>query len=376
MMKIGMYILSMTLLLAANAQGQGQSSLSLQKETVRSPFSGEWQVGISGADSQDEQSQSKKVDFRLGLKAKYELTSYLLLDIQPVVRLQSGQTQSVDGADSAENRILLNQAAVSLHSENFKLLAGALYQPALHSDLLVDRMAFPGARAQAMIKASQIETGVSIETAIPTSTSLSANTSELEPTPSLNTASFNLNWEASKRAFWRTKAGYFAFSDLPSAVAQKSRLLGNEVTAMSEADYSLKYEHQGIEATTVISLPVFNRLTLLAGGDYIQNQKAPSDMNTATFFWGGGEIYFNRNFTLGLRGGQFSVAPEAAVSYFNATNFETNRIGYVVETIFKFQRERFNVSVKYMDSELMYESEYQSREKTLTIKLETSYANI
>jgi hypothetical protein len=366
----------MTLLLAATAQGQGQSSLSLNKETVRSPFSGEWQVGISGADSQDERSQSKKVDFRLGVKAKYELTSYLLLDIQPVVRLQSGQTQSVDGADSAENKILLNQAAVDLHTDNFRLLAGALYQPALHSELLVDRMAFPGARAQAMIKTSQIETGVSVETAIPTSTSLSANTGELEPTPSLNTASINFNWEASKRAYWRTKAGYFSFADLPSAVAQKSGLLGNSVNTISEADSEFKFEHQGIEASTSLSIPVFNRFTITAGGDYLQNQKAPSDLNTATFIWGGGEIYFSRNFSWAVRGGPFSVAPEAAVSYFNSTGTETNRVGYVVETIFKFQRERFNLSVKYMDAELLYESTEQSREKTLTIKLETSYANI
>ena len=371
-----MYILSMTLLLAISAQGQGQSSLSLKQETVRSPFSGEWQVGISGADSQDEQSQSKKVDFRLGVRAKYELTSYLLLDIQPVIRLQSGQTQSVDGADSAENKILLNQAAVDLHSENFKFLAGALNQQALHSPLLVDNMAFPGARAQAMVNTSQTETGVAIETAIPTSTSLSANTSELEPTPSLNTASLNFNWQTSRRTFWKTKAGYFTYSDLPSAVAQKSRLLGNEVIAMSESDYSLKYEHQGLDAMTELSLPVFNRFTIVAGGSYLQNQKAPSDLNTATFFWGGGEIYFSRNFTWGLRGGQFSIAPESAVSYFNASGFETNRVGYVIESIFKFQKERFNLSVKYMDAELMYESEYQSREKTLTIKLETSYANI
>jgi hypothetical protein len=376
MIKIGMYILSMTLLLAGTAKAQGQSSLSLKPETERSPFSGEWQVGISGAESQDEQSQSKKVDFRLAVKAKYELTSYLLLDVQPVIRLQSGQTQSVDGADSAENKILLNQAAVDLHSENFKLLAGALNQTALHSPLLVDNMAFPGARAQAMLNTSQTETGISVETAIPTSTSLSANTSELEPTPSLNTAALRFNWQSSKRAFWKTKAGYFAYSDLPSAVAQKSRLLGNEVISMSESDYSLKYEHSGLDAMTEISIPVLNRFTLLAGGSYLQNQKAPSDLNTATFFWGGAEIYFNRNFSWDLMGGHFSVAPESAVSYFNATGFETNRVGYVIETIFKFQKERFNLSVKYMDAELMYESEYQSREKTLTIKLETAYANI
>lgn len=376
MMKNGIYILSMTLLLAMTAKGQGQNSLSLQKETARSPFSGEWQVSISGANAQDDQSQSKKVDFRLGINAKYELTSYLLLDVQPVIRLQSGQTQSVDGADSAENKILLNQAAVDLHSDHFKLLAGALYQQKLHSQLLVDRMAFPGARAQAMYNTSQFETGLAIETAIPTSTSLSANTSELEATPSLNTASVNFNWEGSKHAYWRTKAGYFAYSDLPSAVAQKSRLLGNEVEAMSEADYKMKYEHQGIEATTAVSYPIISRFKVVAGAEYLQNQKAPSDLNTATFYWGGGEVFFSRDFTWGLRGGQFSVAPESAVSYFNATGFETNRVGYMVESIFRFQRERFNLSIKYTDAELMYESEYQSREKTLSIKLETSYANI
>ncbi|MFS4461246.1 hypothetical protein [Bdellovibrio sp. HCB2-146] len=374
MKNFGIYILSISLLLAANAQGQVQSAMSL-KETERSSFLGEWKVGLSGTDNHDERSQSKKVDFRLDLKAKYHLTSYLLLDVQPAFRLQSGQTQSVDGADSAENKLLLNQAAMDFQpSKYFKFMAGALNQRSLHNQLLLDKIAFPAARAETMFNSTQVESGFALETAIPTSTSMSANTSELEPTPTFNTASASLNWLPSKRAFWKNRAGFFSFKNLPSAVAQKSQFLGNGVNSISEADYKFKYEYEGLEASTEISIPVLNRLTLLAGADYTQNQKAPTDLNAASFYWGGAELFVNRNFSVQVTGGRFAIAPDSAVAYFST--LETNRVGYSVESIFKFQRERFNLSVKFQDAETMYQSDTQSREQTLQLKLETSYANI
>lgn len=369
--------LCLTLILTAQAWAQGQISTALPSAKEDSRFSAEWRLRLAGSDINDERSQSKLVDIRTDIKTKYLLSHSLMLDIQPSLRMQSGQTQSVDGADKAENKILLNQAAAHyLPFSSLRLSAGALNQRSMHTDILVDNIAFPAARMEALMKLGATKTSLSLETAIPTSTSLSTNTKELESTPSLNTASLKFQIQTARNLFWKISAGYFAFNNLPSAVAQQSNLLGNEVEKISEAQYAFIHKFEGIEASTELQFPVLTSLDLKAGAEYLQNQKAPSDQNTATRYYANAEIHFSKNLDLVVEGSYFSVAPEAAVAYFNAGGFETNRIGYSAESYLSFKKEGFNIGVKYTDAEVMFTRDPQSREKTLMIKLETSYANI
>src|SRR5438445_12094789 len=183
------------------------------------------------------QSQAKYIDLRLDLRSKYTLTSSLLLDLQPSIRLVSGQAQTIDGADKMENKILLNQAAAHYSPfSGLRLSAGALNQRFMHSALLIDEMAFPAARIMGLTKGDTLEAGLAVETAIPTSTSLSTNTKELEPTPSLNTAALLMKWQPSKEAYWKAGVSYFMFNNLPSSVAQQSLLLGNmQINNVSDA---------------------------------------------------------------------------------------------------------------------------------------------
>nr|BFD67269.1 hypothetical protein HAGR004_22910 [Bdellovibrio sp. HAGR004] len=369
--------LCLTLILTAQTWAQGQISAVLPETKEQSRFSAEWRLRLQGYDIHDDRSQAKLVDIRTDIKAKYLLHRSLQLDIQPSLRLQSGQTQSVDGADKAENKILLNQAAAHYLPFSFlRMSAGALNQRHMHTDILVDSIAFPAARLEGLMKLGNTKTTLGMETAIPTSTSLSTNTKDLEATPSLNTASVKFQWQAARNLYWKASAGYFIYNNLPSAVAQKSNLLGNEVEKISEAQYTFMYKYEGIEASAELEFPVFSLLDIKAGAEYLQNQKAPSDQNTATRYFLAGEIHFSKDMDLVVEGSYFSIAPEAAVAYFNASSFETNRVGYSAESYLAFKKEGFNVGVKYTDAEVMYQREPQSREKTLMIKLETSYANL
>ncbi|KHD88172.1 MAG: hypothetical protein OM95_10405 [Bdellovibrio sp. ArHS] len=365
------------LILSAQAWAQGQNVLPSPEAKQDKKFSADWRIRLSGSDVRDEQSQSKIVDIRTEIKAKYNLSSSLLLDVQPVLRLQSGQTQSVNGADQPENKITLKQAAAQYTPFSFfRLTAGALDQDYMHTAILLDSIAFPAARLEGVLKSGDFKSLLALETAIPTSTSFSTNTKELEPTPSLNTAALQLNWQAAKNLYWKNSVGYFVYNNLPSAVAQKSRLLGNEVNKISEAQYEFLYKYEGLEASTAIEFPVFSLLDLSFGGQYILNQKAPSEQNMAYRYYVGSEFHFSKGLDLVLEGSYFSIAPEAAVAYFNASGFETNRIGYAAETYLSFKKEGFNLGIKYIDAEVMFSNAIQSREKTLLIKLETFYANI
>lgn len=358
-------------------QVQTQISTSLPKKKEEK-FQADWRLRMAGQDFKDEQSQAKYVDLRLDLRSKYLLTSSLSLDLQPSIRLVSGQAQTIDGADKMENKILLNQAAAHYTPfNNLRLSAGALNQKFMHTGLLVDEIAFPAARLVGSMKTEAFETGLALETAIPTSTSLSTNTKELEATPSLNTAALLVKWQANKDTFWKTNIGYFMYNNLPSSVAQQSLLLGNmKISNASDAQYSFLNKFQGIEASTELQIPVSTRLDLIAQVEYLHNDKVASEDADAIKYLIGTNIQMSRNLDWTIKAAYFSVAPEAAVAYFNARNYETNRVGYGAETYFSFKKEGFKLGVQYKDAEVMYANPVQSREKAVTIKLETFYANI
>lgn len=357
---------------------QGQSTTVLPTAQAQKPrFTAEWRLRLTGEDESDLQSQSKMVNFAVDLKSEYRLSSSLLMDIQPSFRLQSGQTQSMDGADKAENKIILKQVAA--HYTPFRFLrfsAGALSQQYTHTSLLIDDLAFPAARINTLLKGDQWGTQFVVETAIPTSTSMSTNTNQIEATPSINTAALKLNWMASRRLNWKNSVGYFAYANLPSAVAKDSLFLGNDVNQITSADYKFVYEFQGIEASSTFSFPVLTALDMYVGGEYLRNDKAPSDTNSASKYLVGGELTMNKDFALSLETSYFSVAPNAAVAYFNARGYETNRVGYAVESYLSFKQQGFRVGLKYTDADLMYVEKDQSRRKSLMIKLETFYASI
>lgn len=341
-----------------------------------SRFSAEWKLRLGGNQFNDEQSQHKFVDLRFDLRSKYILAPTLTLDLQPSIRLVSGQSQSIDGADNMENKIILNQAALHWSLFNMSTLsAGALNQRYLHSSMLMDDMVFPAARASIEIKNGAFESKIGAETAIPTSSSLSTNTRELEPTPSLNTAFLSMKW-SQNNFFWKNNIGYYLFNNLPSSVAQQSMLLGNSVKSISDAQYSFNYQHQGIEAFTELQIPVFQSFDLLASADYLSNDKVNSQEGQATRYLGGGTVHFLGGIDWTLKGGVFSVAPEAAVAYFNSHSFETNRQGFTIESTLAFKPEAFKIGVQYSEAEVIFKNPIQTREKSVIIKLETFYANL
>lgn len=365
------------LILSSQTWAQGQNSMVLKGSEPRPRFSADWRLRLSGTEIKDDQSQAKMVDLRTEIKAKYLLSSSLYLDIQPSLRLQAGQTQSIDGADKPESKIYLYQAAAHYRpASSFRTSAGALNQRYMHTGLLVDAIAFPAARAEALFKTANTKSILAIESAIPTSTSLSTSSKELEATPSLNSAMIKTSWESDSQVEAKISLGYFAYNNIPSTIAQKSSLLGNEINKISEANFAFVYKFEGIEAATELQIPLSSYIDLIAGAEYLINQKAPSDLNKATVYFSRVSIHLSKNKDFILGGSYFTVAPESAVSYFNASAYETNRIGYSSEASLAFKKEGFSLGLKYTDAEVMYSNAFQSREKTLLLKLETFYANL
>lgn len=379
MKRAAVFTFCLVLILSMQGHAQGQSiQTSEMTSKPQNSWKAQWRLRLSGTDTRDERSQSKLVGIQSEIKSVYKLTNYLALDIQPTIRLRTGQTQEFEGADNQDSGILLNQAAVHyLPFRAVKVSGGALNQRHLHSDLLVDRrLAFPAARAEIMSRTSQWRLSVTAETAIPTSRSLSTNTKELEKTPSLNSAGFKVQWKKAQNFGLSLNGAYFSYNNLPSTVAQGSGLLGNFIVPVSESHYEFLYEHRGYQAGLETQLPVSRHLNVKLGADYIRNTEVPEELGVGYKLFSEARLGLKRNIDLILRTEYFSMAPEAAVSFFNYRWYETNRNGYSAETSLAFNKERFEIGVRYIDSEIMYQNTTQSREKTWFIMLETFYADI
>lgn len=378
MKKLGFLILSI-LILRQTASAQSES-LTLQARSLKErndALTYDWKTAISGLSTTSETAQSKLVDFRLEFKVLYKLNSYLNLDFQPALKFQSSNQQTLDAADKPDNKILLNQAAVNFTPVYFLTAsAGALNQSFLHTSLLVDDIPFPAARADVTIfKGDSTQFDMFAESAIPTTSSLSPNTNEVEQTPSLNSAALRLRVQTN-RVEWLTTGGYFSYSDLPSSVAAKSYLLGNTVQMQSDTQGLFKYRYEGYEAKTRLKIGVLRGVDLFTGGEYLQNSKAPSGLNSASMLFAGSDIYLKKGLSLMMSGGYFRIEPDATVAFFSpSVYFNTNRVGYMAESYLNFKKESFRIGLRYSEAEAMYVSPVQNRERAFLLRLETTYAD-
>lgn len=368
------------LILSLQALAQGQSTLLLSDDNATPAphqLQVEWRVSLLGYESNDINTESNLVGVSIDLRSLYYLNSSLFIDLQPSLRFAAGSYQSFEGADNEGNSFVLHQAAVHYRpSSFFNLSAGALNQHSLHTSLLMNEdLAFPGARFDSEGNLGNWSSGISAESAIPTSTSLSSNTNSLEATPNFNTLALHVNWMPSKMLYWKNSVDYFQFTNLPSAVAQQSMLLGNDVTQVSDADYAFNYQFAGIEAHSEVKFPV-SIFDLGFGGEYVENKEAPSSLNSAYKVYVFTGVPITSSMDLGFKASRFSIAPDAVVAYFNSWDYEANRVGYSLEASLRFKKEKFAVSMKYSDAQVMYLNPNQSEAHILYIRLETFYADI
>jgi hypothetical protein len=337
-------------------------------------------MGMSGSSLTDENRDLKLVSFGADFKFNYLLSKSLLLNLEPGVRLQSGNTQSLESADKPENKISVRQAA--LHYSPFwpiTMSAGALAQGETHSDLLVDSIAFPAAKvAVTFAKFDRHNLKLIAAEAIPTSSSLATQSQDLEKTPTFLSAAMQYTYGNRNTARMRLRGGYFQYNDLPSAVAFKSGLSGNTVEPVNNSRATFVYEYKGVEASLDTVLPIGTFMNLNASGDYVKNTAAPEESNMAYEGSLGADFFINKDYTVQIAGGGFRVEEDAAVAYFLSPvrTFGTNRVGYNGSFFVKLNQDNYRIGAEYAEADVIFLNDSQSREKYIGLKLETFYANL
>lgn len=375
-----LHLLCASLSFAASTTAATGTSVTSPRQHL--PLEATWKMGLSGIEAQslneDSESSSKYVSFGIEAQSRYWLHPQAFLSFAPVVKFENGSYQSLNGERAGESSLTLKEAGAHWRfAEDSTLSAGALNQATTHSELLIGDQAFPALRMDLQVfKNGAMDARLGLEQAIPTSSSLSTQTKETESTPRFLSASVSLDYEGS-RAFWKTRVGAFSYEHLPGAVGYESGLRGNSTIALTENEALFIHQYQGLEGMTALRFPLLRACDLMVELSYIENQKAPRDLNRAYAATAGTEVYFSGQKSLEMKLTGFRIEPDAAVAFFSSNRFyNTNRAGYSLQSFVNFNKYGFHLGGRYTEAEVIYLSPVQTREKSLMLILETSHADI
>lgn len=340
-------------------------------------FESKWRSAFSGTDSTGLNAEAKTFEFKTDLKASYILNDQLYFFVFPSLRLQAGQTVSADKDQKSENKIILREATINYKADSwFEFAAGALDQNERHASIFISERAFPGARAGLnLINSENYKLQTSVEGSIPTSSGLSSNTTEVEQTPTFSNV--QIRFEKSGLNRGNIFLGYYAFQNLPSSVASDSAALGNSVYSLSQTDYRFNYTYGGFELGAEYEYNLTANIKP-AGRFYTAvNTGAPEDSNKLYYGRAGVEFKVNPNFAFAPYGGMFRTESDSTVASFNALQFQgTNRNGYIAGVELYFRKLNFFIRSEYTESNVIYLSPTQDRDRAFRIRLETYYAKI
>ena len=312
---------------------------------------------------------SRGTSSNIETKLSYKLDDDLKLNFWPGANFSSGQQASRDQVNVLANTIYVKEASAEIKLLSFlDLKAGALYQKEFLPGLAGQAKAFPalGARSSfAPISALGVE--VLAQAAVPTSTGLATNSSELQSSSSLVSATLNFSLSFSDELKTILSYSHFSFNDLTSASAFDSAYRGNSVNRTGASSYSYVYGYQGDELLlrAHFSAKLFD---VSAKAGVIKNSQAPTQMNQGFFVNFEPGIKLNEKNILRFIASGFHVESDAMVAVFSDATFgRTNRAG--TRLGMALEKPRYSWRLLYGRSSLIASNAFQSADELAQLEL-------
>lgn len=358
--------------------GSGSPSLSTRvRPNVFSTkdFQLEYSMIMLGLQQKSEYEKFEIFSFRIYSDMRYRIADELILWVSPYLIFRTGSDQTTTG-HSRSGTILIAKDASLIWTpfQWWQLRGGILDENYHHSFLLLEDQSFPAGRTTFYIGQEDLGASLVGEQAILTYTQDTNSANEIEATPTLQSAQVEAHYKFGRRNQLKLSAGYWQYDNLTSSIAAESMLNGNTVERKSDTYSVFAYKYQGLEARTRLELGI-GPLDWSLYSEAIVNSGAPKGMNTG---WSAGNefVYYGaRARKYGLNFEYFHVEPDAAVSAFNAVEFDrSNRNGIMAMPYFKWGQKRQNkFSIRFVTSNLMYHNAPQSDTTQVRVRWETDY---
>ncbi|MBT4762115.1 MAG: hypothetical protein HOO06_10490 [Bdellovibrionaceae bacterium] len=346
-------------------------------QSFKSKFKGWWKfkTGSGSAQGDDQMATSA---FALGnFKSLYNFNSDISFFMHLGAGFQSTYLQETFQR-SIGNFLSLKEAVVVYRPIKQACFGiGAINQGIVPSSLFISgSRAFPGLMECADINwGKKIRANLSAQQVVPTSSSFSSERIEKEVQPSLQTETLTLQYALHKNITVEGYGALFKYSDLPSVVAESSRLMGNTGLgsgAQSEFAYDFQGWASGIVVTTFGGTE--NGPYLRAG--MLKNEKAVFDRSKAQHV----------NLGMGFRLKDYVIQPEFRYSFIESDavpakylSWQMLGTNYEIKTAalkWKFKKNGFNLNFLYKQADPLIKTNIQDSSYELyEIQLETDYAS-
>jgi|GEM_PF-4671251 len=333
-----------------------------------------WRIDMEALHSQDALSQQRsQFTTSLLFSADFRLAPWLTANLAPRVLAQTGYIQTPDALNPEVSRIEIHNASLQAQPwQILKISLGSLNERdgKLHDPIFMRDISFPALRATLESTSSTRWQALAfVESAIPTSTSLSNNSDDLNSTPTLNTAGLGFHFKSQQSQFESlNRVNYFQFQNLPQTVQTASAILGNTAIATVGADYLLTSKYQGLEVLSRndwrLSAKWDGKLWL-AG---LQNTSAQSGRGLGYRIGSSLGYKMNKDWEVAPEYTFFDIQPDATVATYNALDYNTNRVGYQAGLSFTLKAQ-YEMFVGYEPRVAVIENPSQPDENFFLMKL-------
>lgn len=212
---------------------------------------------------------------------------------------------------------------------------------------------------------------------VPTSESLNLDFNEREDTPFYYNGKLELFYKDMDPDFgyrFGLHAGIYDFSELPSVVADESRLFGNTVNGIGGAS-SFEYDYKGWYAGWSAVLSIKKKWEIKPFIDILTNTEAPSGRNQAQTYGAILRYHKGNNYSLGLEPYAFFNESDASVASYNgSTAGHNNREGYGMNLALEMPRKGLKLKLSYAYSDVLEENgDLQVPFHSVGLKMEYKY---
>ncbi len=337
-------------------------------------FELEYSLIMLGLEQESAYESYQILSFRIYSTMKYRISEDFVLFVEPYIIFRTGADQETDG-NSHNGTVFFPKDASLIWTplKWWQVRGGILDQNYVHSFLMTEDQAFPGVRSSLYLGAKDFGTSLLAEQSILTYSSNTSSTNQLEKTPTLESAAIESHYSFNRSNRIKLSAGYWQYDNLPSSLAALAMLGGNTVNRTSDTYSVFAYQFKGAELRSRLELglgPI--DLNLYSEGLY--NEAAPKGLNIA---WSAGSelsLRSTQNRKYGINFEYFHVEPDAAVSAYNSVEFDrSNRNGIMVMPYFKWGKKQNKLSLRYVQSSLIYNNAPQSEVTQFRLRWETDY---
>lgn len=374
-MNLSAFFLISALFLCSVANAQ-KSSISLRQKSSQQEqiYWGAWSFGLSGQTFSDLTDSETYAAAKLNLLGGMNLIEGLKIKADLSVVGASGFSQNRFGRDSLGSGINIHEAMAVINDGGIlQLDAGIINQKYHNAPLLVSSLPFPGLRQTLRWKTNRFEIGARAQQSIPTSRTLdSQKRSEKESTPSFLTQGLYINALATPTTKIELAASQFRFENLPTSVADSSRVLGNNVPFSTAAQSSFFFDFQGQFYTGSLEQKITDSLGVFGTALLLENKEAPKAFNRG-FLTEAGIALKIRDHKLQVSAAQFFNESDSSVAFYNSSKFGHNNMkGYSVGASFVYKN-IFKISGHFSDSDVISANLVNTRRQNLGLSLETVY---